>query len=266
MKKLQRGEISPSFSLLSWPATGLLSPADLSLPRPLPIAWPCPSPTKTSRSSKHLTFALITAEESRRRSRPVTMPSSLADSGLPLLNPKLWILDSTILSMRLLTPSELSVHCRASVTNKYSPALHSSLKHQLKYLCCRIVFTGPKCLWVPVSPSTYIQELWLKLWLVSQKEGPLLSLFSWLWSLQELGTAHLPKVVNSLTELDQLNVKKERIVSQINCFIFQHGVLIKGIPAECIAMPTWIFIWCPRTTISWILYCCMVFNYSSQGL
>ena len=28
----------PSFSLLSWPATGLLSPADLSLPRPLPIA------------------------------------------------------------------------------------------------------------------------------------------------------------------------------------------------------------------------------------
>ena len=86
------------------------------------------------------------------------------------------------------------------MTNKYSPALHSSLKHQLKYLCCRIVFTGPKCLWVPVSPSTYIRELWLKLWLVSQKEGPLLSLFSWLWSLQELGTAHLPKVVNSKQE------------------------------------------------------------------
>ena len=140
--------------------------------------------------------------------------------------------------MRLLTPSELSVHCRASVTNKYSPALHSSLKHQLKYLCYQIVFFRTQVslgsgLWVPVSPSTYIRELWLKLWLVSQKEGPLLSLFSWLWSLQELGTAHLPKVVNSLTELDQLNVKKERIVSQINCFILQQGVLIKGIPAEC---------------------------------
>ena len=128
--------------------------------------------------------------------------------------------------------------CRLSVTNKYSPALHSSLQHQLKYLCYQIVFFRTQVslgsgLWVPVSPSTYIRELWLKLWLVSQKEGPLLSLFSWLWSLQELGTAHLPKVVNSLTELDQLNVKKERIVSQINCFIFQQGVLIKGIPAEC---------------------------------
>ena len=67
-------------------------------------------------------------------------------------------------------------------------------------------------LWVPVSPSTYIRELWLKLWLVSQKEGPLLSLFSWLWSLQELGTAHLPKVVNS---------KQEGIVSKD--FILLHG-------------------------------------------
>ena len=143
------------------------------------------------------------------------MPSSLADSGLPLLNPKLGILYSTILSMRLLTPSELSVHCRATGTNKC--ALHFSLKHQLKYLCYQIVFFRTQVslgsgLWVPVSPSTYIRELWLKLWLVSQKEGPLLSLFSWLWSLQELGTAHLPKDVNS---------KQERIVSKD--FILLHG-------------------------------------------
>ena len=51
-------------------------------------AWPCPSPTKTSRSSKQRTFARITADESRRRRRPVTIPSSLEDSGLPLLRPK----------------------------------------------------------------------------------------------------------------------------------------------------------------------------------
>ena len=119
--------------------------------------------------------------------------------------------------------------CRLSVTNKYSPALHSSLKHQLKYLCYQIVFFRTQVslgsgLWVPVSPSTYIRELWLKLWLVSQKEGPLLSLFSWLWSLQELGTAHLPKDVNS---------KQERIVSQIDCFIFQQGVLIKCFWMHC---------------------------------
>ena len=53
-------------------------------------AWPCPSPTKTSRSSKQRTFARITADESLRRSRPVAMPSSLEDSGLPLLKPKLF--------------------------------------------------------------------------------------------------------------------------------------------------------------------------------
>ena len=54
-------------------------------------ACPCPSPTKTSHSSKHWTLALITAEDSRRRRRPVTMPSSLSDSGLPLLKPRLRI-------------------------------------------------------------------------------------------------------------------------------------------------------------------------------
>ena len=28
-------------------------------------AWPCPSPTKTNLSNKHITFARITADESR---------------------------------------------------------------------------------------------------------------------------------------------------------------------------------------------------------
>ena len=156
MKKLQRGEISPSGQVspcyLDQPLGFSLLPASLFLgPCPLlGLALLPPKPVARA-STSHLLSLLLKK-----------VGDAVGQSPCPVL----WqtqgclfsILDSTILSMRLLTPSELSVHCRASVTNKYSPALHSSLKHQLKYLCYQIVlFSGPKCPWGPVYGSRCLQ-------------------------------------------------------------------------------------------------------------
>ena len=50
-------------------------------------ACPWPSPTSSSLSSRHFTFAFIIAVERRRRRYPVTRPNSLLASRLPFLNP-----------------------------------------------------------------------------------------------------------------------------------------------------------------------------------
>ena len=69
-------------------------------------AWPCPSPTITSRSRRHLTLARMIAVDSRRRRYPVKMLNSLLASMVPFLRPRERIRDSAMQSRSLFTPSE----------------------------------------------------------------------------------------------------------------------------------------------------------------